>query len=369
MRTEPGGRVAVVHDWLTTRGGAEVVLEQLLRLYPHADLYTLVDFLPEEDRGCLMGRTPITSPLQRMPFIRRHHRLYLPLMPLMVEQWDFSGYDLVISNCYAVVKGLLTGPDQRHISYVHSPMRYAWDLQEAYLRQARWTGLRGWTARLLLHRLRLWDQAAAQRVDLLVANSAFVARRIEKVYRRSSVVVPPPVALDRFVLSERSEPFFLTVSRLVPYKRVDLIAEAFAGMPEYRLVIIGDGPERRRVEAHRAPNITILGRQSDAVVIDMMGRCRAFIHAAVEDFGIVPLEAQACGKPVIALGRGGMTETLSPETAEFFMEQEVEALRAAVRRFAGSSERFLPARCRANAERFSPEAFRENFRRAAAGEG
>lgn len=362
-------KVAIVHDWLTTRGGAELVLEQLLRIYPQADLHTLVDFLPEQDRACLGGRRPITSALQGLPLIRRNHRPFLPLMPLVVEQWDFSGYDLVVSSCHAVVKGLLTGPDQRHVSYVHSPMRYAWDLQDAYLRQVRLTGPKGWAARWLLHRLRLWDQVASQRVDHFVANSQYVARRIEKVYRRPSTVVAPPVAVDRFPLSGQSEPFFLTVSRLVPYKRVDLIVEAFAGLPEHRLVVVGDGPERKRVEAHRAPNITFLGRQTDAVVVEMMGRCRAFVHAAVEDFGIAPLEAQACGKPVVALGKGGTAETLSPQTAEFFDTQDVAALRAAVRRFAAAPERFDPARCRANALRFSPETFRANFLRAVTGEG
>lgn len=368
MPTEPR-RVAIVHDWLTARGGAELVLEQLLALYPGADLYTLVDFLPDEDRACLGGRRPVTSMLQGLPLIRRDHRLFLPLMPLVVEQWDFSAYDLVISSCHAVVKGLLTGPDQTHVSYVHSPMRYAWDLQDAYLRQSRLTGLKGWVARLLLHRLRLWDQVASQRVDRFIANSDFVARRIAKVYRRPSLVVPPPVAVDRFPLSATSEPFFLTVSRLVPYKRVDLIAAAFADLPDHRLVIIGDGPERRRVEAHRAPNITFLGRQSDAVVAEMMGRCQAFVHAAVEDFGIAPLEAQSCGKPVIALARGGAVETLSPDTAEFFGEQDVSSLREAVRRFVRAPHRFQPGQCRANALRFSPDAFRAGVLNAITGAG
>jgi glycosyltransferase involved in cell wall biosynthesis len=358
--TRPAGqKVAIVHDWLTQRGGAELVLEQLLHLYPQADLYTLVDALPEEDRACLRGHKPITSFVHSLPFARTHHRAFLPLMPLAVEQWDFSAYDLVISSCYAVVKGLITGPDQVHVSYVHSPMRYAWDLQGSYLRQSRMSGMRGWAARYLLHRLRLWDQVASQRVDHFIANSSFVARRIDKLYRRPALVVPPPVALDRFQLSESSEPFFLTVSRLVPYKRVDLIAEAFAAMPEHKLVIIGDGPEQARVQAHRAPNITFLGRQSDAVVTEMMGRCRAFIFAAIEDFGIAPLEAQACGKPVIALRQGGATETLTEDTAVFFDSQDVDSLRAALGRFERIEARFTPQACRDNALRFSPERFRQ----------
>ncbi len=361
-------RVAIVHDWLTVTGGAERVLEQLLRLYPQADLYTLIDVLPEGERAWLGGRQPITSFLQRAPFIATRHRAYLPLMPFAVEQWDFSGYDLVISSCHAVVKGLLTGPDQVHVGYVHSPMRYAWDLQAAYLRQQGLSGPKGWLARWLLHRIRLWDQVASQRVDVFIANSEFVARRIEKIYRRPAVVVPPPVDIDALRPSKHSEAFFLVVSRLVPYKRIDLIAEAFAGMPDRDLVIIGDGPERRRVEAiaRGAANIRVLGHQPDAVVRDHLARCRAFVIAAIEDFGIGPVEAQACGKPVIALGRGGAAETLAgledpAPTAVFFETQDVAALQAAVRRFDTAADRIRPEDCRTRAERYAPELFRQRI--------
>jgi len=359
-------RIAIVHDWLTTSGGAERVLEQLLRLYPKADLFTLIDFLPEDERSFLGGRVPVTSFLQTMPLARRFYRFYLPLMPFAVEQWDFSGYDLVISSSYAVVKGLITGADQLHVGYVHSPMRYAWDLQESYLRQTRLRGVRGLAARLLLHRLRLWDQVASQRVDVFIANSAFVARRIEKLYRRKAIVVPPPVALPPAGPPAPKESFFLTVSRLVPYKRIDLIAEAFAGMPEHRLVIIGEGPERARVTAHLAPNITYLGRQPDSVVADHLARCRAFVFAAVEDFGIAPLEAQAHGKPVIALAQGGVLETLrglehEAPTALFYDSQDVASLRLAVRRFDAVEDRFSPENCRMNAARFGAERFAREF--------
>jgi glycosyltransferase involved in cell wall biosynthesis len=369
LRPAPGDmfrRVAIVHDWLTMPGGAERVLEQMLALFPKADLYAIVDFLPQEDRGWLGGRPVRTSFLQRMPFARKHYRYFLPLMPLAVEQWDFSGYDLVVSSCDAVVKGLIAGPDQVHVSYVHTPMRYAWDLQDSYLRQTGLGGVKGWAARWFLHKIRLWDQAASQRVDHFVANSAFVAKRIAKTYRREASVVPPPVATERFQLSTRSEDFFLVVSRLVPYKRVDLIAEAFAAMPDHKLVIIGDGPERERVLAHQAPNITYLGRQSDAVVDDYMARCRAFISAAVEDFGIAPLEAQACGKPVIALHRGGAVETLygldaHTPTAVFFDSQDADALCKAVNEFDRVGDKIRPQDCRDNALRYAPEHFRRRF--------
>lgn len=355
-------RVAVVHDWLTVVGGAERVLGEILELFPSADLYSLVDFLPPSERGWLGGRPVRTSFLQKLPFARKHYRAFLPLMPLAVEQWDFSGYDLVISSCYAVVKGVITGPNTLHVSYVHSPMRYAWDLQGTYMRQVGFGSLRQLAARYLLHRIRLWDQVSAQRVDLCLANSSFVAGRIRKLYRRQAQVVPPPVDLDRFRSDRPREDFFLTVSRLVPYKRVDLIVEAFAAMPDQRLVVIGDGPEMERVRAKAGPNVQILGRLPDADVTDYMERCRAFVFAAIEDFGISPLEAQACGRPVIALGAGGVLETLVADgphpTAVMFAEQTVAALQEAVARFARDEDRFTAAACRDNAERFSSAAFR-----------
>lgn len=359
-------RVAIVHDWLTMPGGAERVLEQLLAIYPQADLFTLVDFLPESERKWLGGRVPKTSFLQHMPFARKHYRTYLPLMPLAVEQWDFSAYDLIISSCDAVVKGLISGPEQHHVSYVHTPMRYAWDLQGAYLDKAEFNGPKGWIARWLLHRIRLWDQIASQRVDQFVSNSEFVARRIEKFYRREASVVHPPVATDRFQLAKKSEDFYLVVSRLVPYKRVDLIAETFSKMPQHKLVIIGDGPDRSKVMTHNAPNITHLGRQSDEVVADHMSRCRAFVTAAVEDFGIAPLEAQACGKPVIALRRGGAVETLhgfdrQNPTALFFEDQTVQSLAEAIVEFDRIGHTISPHDCRENALRFGPERFRHDF--------
>jgi len=355
-------RVAVVHDWLTVVGGAERVLAEILALYPDADLYTVIESLPAAERGWLGGRPVRTSFVQRLPFARRRHRPYLPLMPLAVEQWDFSGYDLVISSSFAVAKGVITGPDTVHVSYVHSPMRYAWDLQGAYLRQAGFGGLRQIAARYLLHRLRLWDQVSAQRVDAFVANSAFVAGRIRKLYRREARVVPPPVDLGRFRADRPRESFFLTVSRLVPYKRVDLIVEAFAARPDLRLVVIGDGPEMKRVKAKAGPNVEILGRQPDSVVTDHLERCRAFVFAAIEDFGIAPIEAQACGRPVIALGAGGVRETLIADgpdpTALFFAEQSAPALADALGRFVVDEGLFSAAACRRNAERFSPAAFR-----------
>lgn len=363
-------RVAVVHDWLTVIGGAERVLSEILELFPNADLYSVVDYLPDPARAALGGRHARTSFIQRLPFAKRFYRAYLPLMPLAVEQWDFSDYDLVISSCYAVVKGLITGPQTLHVSYVHSPMRYAWDLQGSYMRNAGLGFLRQLAARVLLHRIRLWDQVSAQRVDVLLANSRFVAGRIRKLYRREARVVAPPVQLERFRPDGAPEDYFLTVSRLVPYKRIDMIVEAFAGMPEHRLVVIGDGPEMARVRAKATANVHILGQIPDEQVTDNLQRCRAFVFAAIEDFGISPLEAQACGKPVIALAAGGVLETLAAQgprpTAVFYTKQTASSLRDAVRHFVANEVIYTAAACRENAERYSAAAFRNGIMEAVA---
>ncbi|KAF0224708.1 MAG: group 1 family glycosyl [Rhodospirillaceae bacterium] len=352
-------KVAIVVDWLDVLGGAERVIAEMLDIYPQADLFATADFL--DDRTMLGGRPVATSFVQNLPFARRFFRHYLPLMPLAVEQWDFSGYALVLSSSHAVAKGIITSPDQIHVSYVHSPMRYAWDQQGQYLS----TGLHHWPARWLLHRLRLWDQVSAHRPDVLIANSNFVARRIAKCWNTKAVVVYPPVHTQGLSLSRRSEDFYLTVTRLTPYKRVELMVDCFAALPERRLVIIGDGPECRRLKRRATANITFLGRQPDSVVHDHLQRCRAFLITAIEDFGIAPLEAQACGKPVIALDRGGAAETLRPEngmapTALFFTDQTVDSLRGAIMRFE-SGPPIRPEDCRANAERYAPAHFRSRL--------
>ncbi len=239
-------KVAVVHDWLVTYAGAERVLEQMLQVLPEADLFSLIDFVPDDERGFLGGRPVRTSFLQRLPWARTRYRSYLPLMPLAIEQFDLSSYDLIVSSSYAVAKGVLTGPDQLHLCMCYSPMRYAWDLQHQYLRESGLDrGLKSMLARRLLHRIRNWDARTGAGVDEFMAISRFVARRIRKVYRRESTVIYPPVDTDAFApdWNQGREPFYLTASRMVPYKRIDLIAEAFAGMPDRTLVIIGDGPD------------------------------------------------------------------------------------------------------------------------------
>ncbi|CAB3751024.1 glycosyl transferase family 1 [Burkholderia sp. MSh2] len=359
-------RVAIVHDWLVTYAGAERVLEQIVACFPDADLFSLVDFL--DDRAFVRGKPVTTSFIQKLPFARTRYRSYLPLMPLAIEQLDVSDYDLVISSSHAVAKGVLTGPDQVHISYVHSPIRYAWDLQHQYLAQSNLAhGPKSLLARMILHYIRNWDTRTANAVDAFVANSAFIARRIRKVYHRDAAVIFPPVDVDAFSLNVEKEDFYLTASRMVPYKKIDLIVDAFSRTPGRRLVVIGDGPEMQKIRAKAGPNVEIMGYQPFAVLHDRMRRARAFVFAAEEDFGISVVEAQACGTPVIAYGKGGALETvLDPQstaapTGLFFDEQTPHAIVAAVDDFERAPQRFTPAACRANAERFSADTFRQRF--------
>lgn len=360
-------RVAVVHDWLTTYAGAERVLAKILELFPDADLFSLIDVVPTEQRAFLGGRRATTSFIQRLPWAGRHYRRYLPLMPLAVEQFDLSGYDLVISSSYAVAKGVITGPRQVHVSYVHSPIRYAWDLQHQYLAETGLDrGLGSAAARLVLHYIRLWDVRTAHGVDAFVANSRFVARRIRKVYGREAEVVYPPVDTEAFSLREDKEDFYLTASRLVPYKRIDLIVEAFSAMPERRLIVIGDGPEEERIRRKAGPNVTLLGYQPFEVLRSHMQRARAFVFAATEDFGIVPVEAQACGTPVIAFGAGGSLETVlglehEHPTGIFFEAQTTPSLTRAVDAFEQQRERFVPGAIREQARRFDADVFARAF--------
>jgi len=356
-------KVAIVHEWLDTYAGSERVLEQLLLAWPDADLFVVCDFLPDDERAFLGGRSPRTSFIQRLPGARKHFRKYLPLMPIAIEQFDMTGYDLVLSSNHAVAKGVLTGPGQLHVSYVHSPMRYAWDLQHQYLRQSRMDrGLKGAATRWLLGRLRAWDHASAARPDVILANSAWIAERIRKAWRRESIVVHPPVDIAGFPLRMEKGGDYVIASRLVPYKRVDLIAEAFRAMPDRRLTIIGDGPEMPRVReaAGSAPNIAIRGRLPQAELVAALQSARAFVFAAEEDFGIGMVEAQACGTPLIAYGRGGAADIVKDgETGVLFPAQTTEAIIEAVHRFEGLT--IGAEACRANAERFSEQAFRDRL--------
>ncbi|HTM64107.1 MAG TPA: glycosyltransferase family 4 protein [Gammaproteobacteria bacterium] len=362
-------KTAIVCDWLATPGGAEKVIGQIINCYPDADIFAVIDFVDQEHRDFLHNKSVTTTFIQKLPFAKTKYRSYLPFMPLAIEQLDVTGYDLVISSSHAVAKGVITGPDQVHISYVHSPMRYAWDLQFQYLRE---TGLdkkwRGWLARYFLHKLRMWDLRSASGVDHFIANSQFIARRIQKIYRREATVIYPPIDTDTFKPGFGKQEFYLTASRLVPYKKIDLIVEAFQQLPDKKLVVIGDGPEMEKIKNKAGCNVEIAGYQSNEILIAHMQQAKAFIFAAEEDFGLLPVEAQACGTPVIAYGKGGALETVrgisrSQPTGIFFDEQTAPAIVQAVKTFEYQPELFTQEACVQNAVQFHPENFRRELKK------
>lgn len=365
------GSVAVVSDSMSAYGGAERVIEQILRIYPHADVFTVMDALPPGDRGFLGGRTIRTSFLNRVPGGRRFYRSLFALWPLAVEQLDVTKYDLVISSHHSVAYGVLTRPEQVHVSYVHSPMRYAWDLQHEYLREGGLErGIKSWIARRMLHSARIWDFCAAQRPDVMAANSGFVATRLRRLHRRDSTRIYPPVAVEEFappIPIEEREPFYLSVGRLVPYKRTELVMRAFARM-DRKLKVVGTGPELARLRAMCPPNVELLGRIPTAEVHRLMATAQAYVFAGVEDFGITAVEAQAAGTPVIAYGRGGLAETvrefgMPAPTGLFFHQQTEDAIIEAVRTFERADIRAIltPENCVANAALFAAKRFRTQF--------
>lgn len=356
-------KISLVHEWLLSYAGSEQVSAQILKSYPQAELYSVVDFLTQEQRANFLNKKAITTFIQSLPRAKKHYQKYLPLMPFAIEQLDVSDSDIIISSAHSVAKGVITGPDQLHISYVHSPIRYAWDLQHQYLKESGLDrGIKGWLAKWLLHKMRIWDCRTANGVDHFIANSQFIARRINKVYRRHADVIYPPVAVKDFELVSEKDDYYLTASRMVPYKRIDLIVEAFSSMPEKKLIVIGDGPEMKKIKSRAGKNVIIMGYQPFNVLREHMQKAKAFVFAAEEDFGIIPVEAQACGTPVIAFGKGGVLETVIPmeyndPTGVFFAEQNTKSLIAAVELFDRNIHNFSPAACRKNAERFSQERF------------
>ena len=357
-------KVAIIHDWLVTYAGAERVLEQLLQLWPQADLYSLIDFLPADQRQHILHKTVHTSFIQKLPRAKKNYRHYLPLMPLAIEQFDLGGYDLVISSSHAIAKGVLTGPNQLHICYCHTPIRYAWDLQHQYLQQSGLDkGVKGAITRYLLHKIRNWDVRTANGVDVFIANSHYIARRIHKVYRRDATVIYPNVDTLTFKPADpiQKDDFYLTASRMVPYKKIDVIVQAFNAMPDKKLVVIGDGPDMDKIRAQAGPQIQLLGYQDHSVLVDYMQRARAFVFAAEEDFGIVPVEAQACGTPVIAFGQGGAAETvIHGESGWLFHEQSPMAIQQAVLDF--ENQFHTPSsQIQAHAQQFSTARFKQQI--------
>jgi glycosyltransferase involved in cell wall biosynthesis len=350
--------IAIVHDFFCNIGGSDAVVQALHQLFPDAPVYTLIVYDRNRDAEFIQEMKLRLSFLQRIPWARRSHQPFLPLFPIAVEQFDLHGYDLIITSSHSCAKGVITPPETVHICYCHTPMRYAWDMYPEYTLQMGRLA-RAITA-LVMHYIRLWDVLSTARVDHFIANSRFVARRIWKYYRREATVIYPPVDTTYFTPEDRDEDYYLVVSRLTAYKRIDLAVAAFnrLGRP---LRIIGDGPELRRLQAMAGANITFLGHQSRATVREHLARCRALIFPGVEDFGIVPVEAQAAGRPVIAYAAGGALETVTDGvTGLFFQEQSPAALCATVEQFEQTV--FDKQLIRENARQFDVARFAEQMR-------
>jgi len=353
-------KTAIVHDWFAGYAGSERVVESLTNIWGDADVFVLFNLLTEEEQKIVVkDKIPITSFLQKKRSIRKNHRKYLPFFPYAIEQFDLSGYDLIISSSHAVAKGVLTNSNQLHINYCHTPIRYAWDLTHQYLNEAGLKhGLKAFAAKSILHYIRMWDISAANRVDYFVANSNYIASRIKKIYRRDAEVIYPPVDTDLFPLQSKKDEYYLTASRLVPYKRIDLIAEAFSKMDDKKLVIIGEGPEEFKIKAKSSKNIEFLGVQPREKLRKYMQNAKAFIFAADEDFGIMVIEALSCGTPVIALNKGGTAETMiDNKTGVMFESQDAEQIVTAVLRFEKCSGNFIPSELNEYAKRFDRKVF------------
>jgi glycosyltransferase involved in cell wall biosynthesis len=360
-------RVAIVHDWLTGMRGGEKCLEIFCELYPNADLFTLV-YVPGELSPTIERMKVHQSWINRLPLARRWYRYCLPLFPRTIEAFDFNNYDLILSSSHCVAKGIF--PHRAlHIAYVHSPMRYIWDQHDAYFgADASWlarAGIAFWR-----RYLQEWDLRSSERVDYFIANSKNVAAKISNLYSRHAAVIYPPVDLDRFYIAKEQQPYYLIVSALVPYKKIDIAIDAFNEL-KLPLKIAGDGPLRRRLEKMAQPNIEFLGWIQDATLPHLYASCQALIFPGEEDFGIVPLEAQASGRPVIAYGKGGVLESVVPlgsceknvhsvelPTGIFFEKPSAESLKAAVRLFGANKESFKPAAIRRHACRFSRDRFK-----------
>ncbi len=411
----PGGKaagsfkVALIHDWLTGMRGGEKVLEVFCEIFPEADLFTLLH-IPGSVSKTIESRAIKTSFIQKLPFARRRYRNMLPLFPLAIEGFDLNGYDLVLSSSHCVAKGVIPPPGALHISYIHTPMRYVWDMRHDYFGGRG--GLSGRLIALFSHYLRMWDVTSSARVDRFIANSAHVARRVEKYYRRPAHVIHPPVECSRFGLSRERGDFYLIVSAFAPYKRIDVAIEAFNTLG-LKLKVIGTGQDGKRLRSMAKGNVEFLGWKSDEELAGYYARCKALVFPGEEDFGIVPLEAMACGRPVIAYGKGGALETIvplnmhserearsllrcqasesdmdtslhvedsprlaagsfnpapgakapaGPPTGVFFYEQTPSALAGAVSLFEGGEKEFIPERIRERALGFSREAFKARIK-------
>ncbi|WP_158989234.1 glycosyltransferase family 4 protein [Mucilaginibacter sp. L196] len=356
-------KIALIHDWLTVIGGAEKVFKEIASLYPDADIYTLVA-REETIKSLNLSRHKVTTSfIQNLPFSEKRYRSYLPLFSLAIEQFDLSGYDLVISSSHAVAKGVLTNSNQIHICYCHTPVRYAWDLYHQYLNEAGLNkGIKGFIVKYFLHRLRQWDIISTNRVDYFIANSQYISNRIKKIYGRESKVIYPNVAVEDFIPTEIKKDYYVTCSRFVPYKKIDLIVSAFAKMPDKKLYIIGDGPDLKKISKLAKSNTVILGYLPFNELKQYLAEAKAFVFAAEEDFGILPVEAQACGTPVIAYKKGGALESiLENKTGVFFNKQSAESIISAINTFERTNTLFDYNEIAEHASCFSTDRFKNEF--------
>lgn len=368
-------KVAIVHEWVTVIAGSESCFKVFTEIYPDADIFVLVSDDKSLRKLNIDPSRVTNSFIQKLPKSKTKWKNYLPLFPYAVEQFDLSDYDVIISSSHAVAKGVITNANQIHICYIYSPIRYAWDLYHQYIKEAKLTkGLKGLYAKSILHYIRRWDIGTANRVDEFIPISHYIEKRVWRTYRRESYkVVYPPVAIDEFTLKIEKEDFYLTASRLVPYKKIDLIVEAFSVMKNKKLIVIGDGPDFKKIKEKALENVQILGYQEFEVLKDYMQRAKAFIFAAEEDFGIVPIEAQACGTPVIAYGNGGSLETVKgkhisqsvneSDTGVYFDKQSTGSIIEAVNFFEENSQVFNPEKIREFAVTFDRNIFKHNIKK------
>lgn len=358
-------KTAIVHDWFASYAGSEKCVESFTNIWSDADIFTLFNLLNENESKLVYKNKNLNlSFLQKAPFIKTRHRNYLPLFPFAIEQFDVSGYDFILTSSHAVAKGVITNPDQLNICYCYTPMRYAWDLYHQYLTEAGLTkGLTGLLAKTILHYMRVWDSTTAQRVDYFVAISNYIAKRIKSIYGKEADVIYPPVDTHKFECCTTKENYYLAASRLVPYKKIDLIVEAFKDFGDRKLVVIGDGPDSKKVRSLLSKNVEYLGYQKDVKLKEYMQRAKAFVFAAEEDFGIIPIEALSCGTPVIAFNKGGASETIvEGESGIFFNDQTIISLREAVLKFENNETKFDSLLLNTYAKKYDRKIFEENIK-------
>jgi glycosyltransferase involved in cell wall biosynthesis len=351
-------KTAIVHEWLVNYAGSERCVESFTKIWSDATVYSLVDFLDEEQRKIILkGKFARTSFIQKLPGAKTRHRYYLPLFPKAIESFDLNDYDIIISSSHAVAKGAKTNRKQLHISYCYSPMRYAWDNADEYLK-----GFKGSVAKFFINYLRNWDLKSSRNPDYIIAISEYIRKKIQRIYNRDADVIYPPVDTDKFPLETNKSDYYLAASRLVPYKKIDLIVDAFAKMLDKKLIVIGSGPEKEKIISKATPNVDVIGYQDFESLKSYMQKAKAFVFAAEEDFGIVVVEAMACGTPVIAFGTGGAAETVvDGKTGILFPEQTVNSIIEAVNKFDNISSKLNYSEISQHAQKFNRDTFEKNI--------